>query len=136
MPRCKYAPLACTRTAAGEPQAGGLTWYPSLSFSSPLHVRVGHLHQLALKVPSAWSSSQYVFHHFARPNSPSLPQPSSIPHSTLVASRKRNNGHGLLAKALIDQCRELTSMKVHCIPQVDHMTLLVEPVQQCKVLLT
>jgi len=47
--------------------------------------------------------------------------------SPLVASRQRNNGHGLLAKVLIDQCSELASMKVHCIPQAVNMDLLVEP---------
>ncbi|KAL4081081.1 hypothetical protein J3A83DRAFT_4204554 [Scleroderma citrinum] len=53
-------------------------------------------------------------------------------HPLLVADRQRNNGHSLLAKALIDRCRELAeAMKVHRIPQVDHVViaLLIEPLQ-------
>ncbi|KAG6336063.1 hypothetical protein ID866_3036 [Astraeus odoratus] len=53
-------------------------------------------------------------------------------HPLLAADRQRNNGQSLLAKALIDRCRELAeSMKVHRIPHVDHVViaLLIEPLQ-------
>lgn len=53
-------------------------------------------------------------------------------HPLLVADRQRNNGHSLLAKSMIDRCRELAeSMKVHRIPLVDHVViaLLIEPLQ-------
>jgi len=70
-------------------------WYPSRSISSP--VALARPCQ-AFPPANAQGSvrlvrgpSQYVlFHRFARRNSPSLPQPSSIPYSTLVASRQRN----------------------------------------------
>lgn len=53
-------------------------------------------------------------------------------HPLLVADRNHNKGQSLLAKALIDRCRELAeSTKVHRIPQEDHVViaLLIEPLQ-------
>ncbi|KAF9220971.1 hypothetical protein BS17DRAFT_293506 [Gyrodon lividus] len=53
-------------------------------------------------------------------------------HDLLVADRQRNGGQSLLAKALIQRCRELAeSTKVHRIPQFQHVViaLLIEPLQ-------
>lgn len=53
-------------------------------------------------------------------------------HPLLVADRNQNKGQSLLAKALIDRCRELAeSTKVHRIPHEDHVViaLLIEPLQ-------
>ncbi|KAI6122479.1 hypothetical protein EDD16DRAFT_764512 [Pisolithus croceorrhizus] len=53
-------------------------------------------------------------------------------HPLLVADRNQNKGQSLLAKALVDRCRELAeSTKVHRIPHEDHVViaLLIEPLQ-------
>ncbi|KIO06193.1 hypothetical protein M404DRAFT_139322, partial [Pisolithus tinctorius Marx 270] len=53
-------------------------------------------------------------------------------HPLLAADRNQNKGQSLLAKALIDRCRELAeSTKVHRIPHEDHVviSLLIEPLQ-------
>ncbi|KAF8840752.1 hypothetical protein BDN67DRAFT_902856 [Paxillus ammoniavirescens] len=53
-------------------------------------------------------------------------------HELLVADRQRNGGQSLLAKTLIERCRELAeSTKVHRILQYQHVTiaLLIEPLQ-------